>query len=84
MDAYLDWEMIMDKKIAQYRMCDRRKINIVVSFLTPCALTWWENLRVLDKPQTWKHMKILMREKFYQHNFAEHIPIVYSSMPNIL
>jgi uncharacterized protein YbaR (Trm112 family) len=28
-------------------------------------------------------MKILMREKFYQHDLEEHIPIV-SSMPNIL
>ncbi|WP_428025434.1 hypothetical protein, partial [Arcobacter sp.] len=74
----------MDKKIAQYRMCDRRKINVVVSFLTSCALTWWENLCVLDKPQTWKDMKILMREKFYQHDLAEHIPIISSSMPNIL
>jgi hypothetical protein len=25
MDAYFDWEMIMDKKFAQCRMCDRRK-----------------------------------------------------------
>jgi hypothetical protein len=47
-------------------------------------LTWWENLCVSDKPQTWKDMKILMREKFYQHDLAEHIPIVSSSMPNIL
>jgi hypothetical protein len=83
-DAYLDWEMTMDKKFAQYRMCDRRKIKIVVSSLTSCALTWWENLCVSDKPQTWKDMKILMREKFYQHDLMEHITIVSSSMPNIL
>jgi hypothetical protein len=31
-------------------MCDRREIKIVVSSLTSCALTWWENLGVLDKP----------------------------------
>jgi hypothetical protein len=65
-------------------MCDSRKIKIVVSSLTSCALTWWENLCVSGKPQTWKDMKILMREKFYQHDLAEHIPIVSSSMPNIL
>jgi hypothetical protein len=29
-------------------------------------------------------MKILMREKFSQHDLAEHIPIVSSFMPNIL
>jgi hypothetical protein len=84
MDAYLDWEMTMDKKFAQCRMCDGRNIKIVVSSLTSCALIWWENLCVLDKPQTWKDLKILMREKFYQHDLAEHIPIVSSSMPNIL
>jgi hypothetical protein len=84
MDAYLDWEMTMDKKFVQCRMCDRRKIKIVVSSLTSCALTWWENLCVLDKPRTWKDMKILLREKFYQHDLAEHIPIVFSSMPIIL
>jgi hypothetical protein len=84
MAVYLDWKMAMDKKFAQCRMCDRRQIKIVVSYLISCALTWWENLCVSDKPQTWKHMKILMREKFSQHDLAEHIPIVSSSMPNIL
>jgi hypothetical protein len=65
-------------------MCDRRKIKIAVSSLTSCALTWWENLCVSDKPQTWKDMKVLMREKFYELDLEEHIPIVSSSMPNIL
>jgi hypothetical protein len=74
----------MDKKIAQSRMCDRRKIKIALSSLTSCALTCWENLCVSDKPQTWKDMKILMRKKFYQYDLAEHIPIVHSSMPTIL
>jgi hypothetical protein len=74
----------MDKKFAQCCMCDRRQIKIVVSSLTSYALTWWENLCVSDKTQTWKDMKILMRENFYQHDLAEHIPIVSSSMPNIL
>jgi hypothetical protein len=84
MDAYLDWEMTMDKKFAQCHLCDRRQIKIDVSSLTCCALTWWENLCVSDKPETWKDMKILMREKFCQHDLAEHIPILSSSMPDIL
>jgi hypothetical protein len=84
MDAYLDWEMIMDKKSAQCCMCGRRKIKIAISSLTSCTLTWWENLCVWDKPQTWKDMKILIREKFSQHDLSEHIPTVSSSMPNIL
>jgi hypothetical protein len=65
-------------------MCHRRKSKIVVSFLTSFALTLWENLCVSDKPQTQKDMKILMREKFYQHVLAKHILIVSSSVPNIL
>jgi hypothetical protein len=84
MDAYLDWEMAMDKKFAQCHMCDRRQIKIVLSSLTSCALTWWENLCVSDKPQTWKDMKILIGKMFYQHNLAKHIPIISSSIPNIL
>jgi hypothetical protein len=84
MDAYFDWEMTMDKKSAHWHMCDRRKIKIVISSSTSSALTWWENLCVLHKPQTWKDMKILMREKFSQHDLAEHIPIASSTMPNIL
>jgi hypothetical protein len=39
MDAYLDWEMTMDKKFAQCYMCDRRKIKITISSLTSCVLT---------------------------------------------
>jgi hypothetical protein len=76
--------MAMDKKFAQCHKCDRRKIKIVISSLTSCALIWWENLCVSGKPQTWKDMKILIREKFYQHDLTEHIPIVSSSIPNIL
>jgi hypothetical protein len=61
-----------------------KKIKIVVSCLTSCPLTWWDSLCVSDKPQTLKDMKILMMEKFSQHDLAEHIPTVSSSMPNIL
>jgi hypothetical protein len=41
--------MTIDRKIVQCRMCDRRKINIVVSSLTSCALTWWDNLCVSER-----------------------------------
>jgi hypothetical protein len=75
--------MTMDKKFAQCHMCDRRKVKIAISSSTSYALTWWENFCVSDKPQTWKDMNILMSEKFYQHDLAEHVSIVSSSMPNI-
>jgi hypothetical protein len=41
-------------------------------------------LCVSDKPKTFKDIKIIMREKIYQHDLEKHIPIVSSSMPNIL
>jgi hypothetical protein len=84
MNAYLVWEMIMNKKFAQCHMCDRRKIKIVVCSLISCALTWWEGLCVSDKPQTWKDMKIFMTGNFYQHDLVKHIPTVSCYMPNIL
>jgi hypothetical protein len=30
MDAYLDWEMTMDTKFAQCRLCDRRKSRLLL------------------------------------------------------
>ena len=81
-DAYTDWEIAMDKKFVGRRICDRKMIKIVVSYLSSYALTWWENLCDSDKPQTWNDMKILMREKFVQHHLEEHVPIVCPSIPN--
>ena len=45
-------------------MCPRRKVKNAASVLRLSALTWWESLSPLDKPQTWDDMKILMRETF--------------------
>ena len=75
-DDYDDWELAMDKRFAQCRMCDKRKIKNIVSSLTSYSLTWWENLCDSDKPQTWNDMKIIMRETFGPHHIEAHIPIV--------
>jgi hypothetical protein len=39
-DDYDDWELAMDKRFAQCRMCDKRKIKNIVSSLTSYFLTW--------------------------------------------
>ena len=49
---------------ATHFMCSRRKVKNASSVLRLSALTWWESLSPLDKPQTWDDMKILMRETF--------------------
>lgn len=74
----------MDKKFEGRRMCDRKRIKIVVSYLSSYALTWWENLCDSDRPQTWNDMKILLREKFAQHHLKDHITFVSPSVTNIL
>ena len=41
-EAYNDWEIALDSYLEGRRMCNKRKIKIVVSYLSDCALTWWE------------------------------------------
>ena len=57
-------EISIDNIFANRFMCPKRKVINEVSVLRLSALTWWERLSPLDKPQTWDDMKILMRETF--------------------
>jgi hypothetical protein len=41
-----------------------QKIKKATSVLTHSALSWWESLTPSNKLQTWKDLKILMRETF--------------------
>ena len=63
-DEYIEWEIAIDNIFANRFMCPRRKVNNAASVLRYSALTWWESLSPLDKPQTWDDMKFLMRETF--------------------
>ena len=63
-DAYMEWEIAIDAIFATRFMCPRRKVNNATSVLRDSALTWWESLSSLDKPQTWNDLKIVMRETF--------------------
>jgi hypothetical protein len=63
-DEYMEREIAIDNIFATRFMCPRRKIKNVSSVLRYFALSWWESLGPLDKPQTWDDMKIVMRENF--------------------
>jgi hypothetical protein len=66
-EEYIEWESKIDNIFAQYRICERRKIKNATSILRHLATTLWESLSYSDKPHTWNHMKIVMRETFFNH-----------------
>ena len=94
-DEYMEWEIAIDNIFATRFMCPRRKVKNASSFLRLSALTWWESLSPLDKPQTWDYMKFLMRETFANpshvvnsydegHQLEDQSIVVYPAMPNLL
>ena len=50
--TYIEWEITTDNIFANRFMCPRRMVKNAASVLRLSALTWWESLRPLDKPQT--------------------------------
>ena len=94
-DEYMEWEISIDNIFATRFMCPRRKVNNAASVLRHSALTWWESLSPLDKPQTWDDMKIVMRENFVNPSLAinsndevnhleEESTVISLAMPNLL
>ena len=94
-DEYMEWEIAIDNIFANCFMCPRRKVNNAASVLRHSALTWWESLSPLDKPQTWDDMKILMRENFVNAppslnsydevtHLEEESVVISLAMPNLL
>ena len=94
-DEYMEWEIAIDNIFANCFMCPRRKVNNAASVLRHSALTWWESLSPLDKPQTWDDMKIIMRENFVNPSLAinsndevnhleEESTVISLAMPNLL
>ena len=93
-DEYIEWEVAIDNIFAT-RFSPRRKVKNVSSVLRGTALTWWESLRPLDKPQTWDAMKIVMREIFVNpslvinsndevNHLEEESTVIPLAMPNLL
>ena len=76
-------------------MCPRRKVKNASSVLRNSVLVWWDSLDSSDKPQTWKDMKLLMREKFVNapptlnsydevQNIEDQSIVVSLATPNLL
>ena len=87
-------EISIDNIFANRFMCPKRKVINEVSVLRLSALTWWESLSPLDKPQTWDDMKIVMIENFVKPslviNSNDEVPqldkslVIPPSVPNLL
>ena len=86
-------EIAIDNIFSTRFMCPRRKVQNAASVLRGTALTWWESLRPLDKPQTWNDMKIVMREIFVNPSLVinsndevhplDKSLVIPSTMPNL-
>jgi hypothetical protein len=64
-NKYFAWQIGMDKKFGQCRICKRRKLRNVASTLTNNELAWWKCLCESNElPKTWNNMKILIRKNF--------------------
>ena len=93
-DEYIEWEIAIDNIFTAHFMFPRRKVNNAARVLRLSALTWWESLSPLDKPQTWDDMKIVMIENFVKPslviNSNDEVPqldkslVIPPSVPNLL
>jgi hypothetical protein len=60
-NKYFAYEIRMDKKFGQRRICERRKLRNVASALMNNVLAWWKHLCEFDElPKTWNDVKFLM------------------------
>jgi hypothetical protein len=76
-------------------MFERKKIKKSTSVLTHFSLSSWESLTPFNKPQTWKDLKILMRETFMNtphvlnssdgvHYLVDHTIVIALAVTNLL
>jgi hypothetical protein len=73
-NKYFAWEIEMDKKFGQHRICERRKLKNVATTLTNNALAWWKRLCESDElPKIWNDVKILMRKTFVDSSPASNL-----------
>jgi hypothetical protein len=70
-DAYIDWELAVDKQFAGFDFHETHKIKIAASKFIASALSWWDGIIRKGKlPHNWRDMKQLMRAKFVPSNHA--------------
>jgi hypothetical protein len=73
-NKYFAWEIEMDKKFGQCRICERRKVRIVAGALINNALAWWKCLGESDElPKTWNDVKNFMRKTFVDSSPASNL-----------
>jgi hypothetical protein len=95
-NKYFTWEIEMDKKFGQRRICERRKLRNVASALMNNVLAWWKHLCEFDElPKTWNDVKFLMWKTFVNssptsnlnfeiHSLEEEPTIAFPIVHNIL
>jgi hypothetical protein len=73
-NKYFAWEIEINKKFGQCRICERRKLRNVATALMNNALAWWKHLCECDElPKTWNDVKILMRKTFVDSSPASNL-----------
>jgi hypothetical protein len=74
--AYLDWEMIVDKKFSSHLVPEQHRVRQATSEFKDFAIIWWNELSSLRlQPNTWDRLKDAMRERFvppaYQYDLRK-------------
>jgi hypothetical protein len=74
--AYLDWEMIVDKKFSSHLVPEQHRVRQATSEFKDFAIIWWNELSSLRlQPNTWDRLKDAMCERFvppaYQYDLRK-------------
>jgi hypothetical protein len=77
-EAYLDWEMIVDKKFSSHLVPEQHRVRQVTSEFKDFAVIWWNALSSLClQPKTWDKLKAAMHDRFvppsYQRDLCKKI-----------
>jgi hypothetical protein len=64
-EAYLDWEMIIDNKFSSHLVPKQHHVRHATSEFKEFAIIWWNELSSLClQPDTWDRLKVSMQERF--------------------
>jgi hypothetical protein len=71
--AYLDWEMIVERKLNSHLAPEVHKVRQATSEFKNFAIVWWNELVKLGTdPQTWDGLKLAMRSRFVPPYKCDH------------
>jgi hypothetical protein len=64
-EAYLDWEMIVDKKFSSHLVPEHHRVRQDTGEFKDFTIIWWNELSTLRlQPDTWDRLKVAMCERF--------------------